>query len=77
MLILRSRTLIPRTRDLAGGPVPLLHDDASEAGGARPAVVPTSQINPSKPTTDVARTISKRVARISRLRLRHRAFQLI
>jgi len=77
MLILRSRTLIPRTRDFKGGPLFLLLDDASEAGGTRLTVVPTSQINPGKPTTDVASTISKRVARISRLRLRYRAFQLI
>ena len=31
MLILRSRTLIPRTRDLKVEPLPLLLDDASEA----------------------------------------------
>jgi hypothetical protein len=77
MLILRSRTLIPRTRDIKGGPLLLLLDDASEAGGTRLTVVPTSQINPDYSTTDVASTISKRVARISRLRLRYRAFQLI
>jgi len=49
MLILRSRTLIPRTRDLKGGPLLLLLDDASEAGGTRQTVVPTSQINPGNP----------------------------
>jgi len=77
MLILRSRTLIPRTRDLIGGPLLLLLDDASEAGGTCLTVIPTSQINPGCPTTDVTSTISKRVARISRLRFRYRAFQLI
>jgi len=39
MLILRSRTLIPRTRKLLGGPLLLLQDDASEAGGARLTVI--------------------------------------
>lgn len=77
MLTLRSRTLIPRSRDLVGGTLILLPDDASEAGGTRLTVIPTSQINPSKLTTDVACTISKRVAHISRLRPQCRAFQLI
>ena len=77
MLILRSRTLIPRSRDILAGTLLLLLDDASEADGTRLTVIPTSQINPSKLTTDVTSTISKRVARISRLRLRYRAFQLI
>ena len=39
MLILRSRTLIPRTRKFLGGPLPLLQDDASEAEGMRLAVI--------------------------------------
>jgi hypothetical protein len=74
MLILRSRTLIPRTRDILGGPLLLLLDDASENDCTRLTVVPTSQINPDYSTTDVASTISKRVARISRLRFRYSTF---
>jgi len=42
MLILRSRTLIPRTRDLIGRPLRLLHDDASEADGTCLAVIFTT-----------------------------------
>jgi len=38
MLILRSRTLILRTRYILVGPLPLLQDDASEANRARQAV---------------------------------------
>ena len=74
MLILRSRTLIPRTRDVQERSLPVLLDDASEADGTRLTVVPTSQINPDYSTTDVASTISKRVARISRLRFRYSTF---
>ena len=39
MLILRSRTLIPRTRKVLGSPLRFQQDDASEAGGARLAVI--------------------------------------
>jgi len=39
MLILRGRTLIPRSRNITGGPLLLQLDDASEAGGACKAVI--------------------------------------
>lgn len=39
MLILRNQTLIPRTRKLHGSPLRFRLDDASEAGGARLAVI--------------------------------------
>ena len=42
MLILRSRTPIPRTRDLIGRPLRLLLDGASEADGACLAVIFTA-----------------------------------
>jgi len=39
MLILRSRTLILRMRDLQGKALPFLLNDASEAGRGRLAVI--------------------------------------
>ena len=39
MLILRSRTLIPRSRDKIGWPLPLLHFDASEADSTCTTVI--------------------------------------
>jgi len=39
MLILRSRTLIPRTRKILGSVLRFQQDDASEAGGARLTVI--------------------------------------
>jgi len=42
MLILRSQTLIPRTRDVLVGPLRLRQDDASEIGGACLTVIFTT-----------------------------------
>lgn len=42
MLILRSRTLIPRTRDIIGSTLRLLLDDASEADGTCLSVIFTA-----------------------------------
>jgi len=39
MLILRNRTLILRRREILGGPIHLLLDDASEADGWSLAVI--------------------------------------
>ncbi|CAL6086804.1 Hypothetical_protein [Hexamita inflata] len=78
MLILRSRTLILRTRELIGQPLLLLLNDASEADHACLTVIFTTQINPRSLSLPMQRsTISKRVARISRLRIKHETFQLI
>jgi len=55
MLILRSRTLIPRSRDFIEETLLLLQDDASEADSACQAVIFTTQINPSKLTIDVTK----------------------
>ena len=45
MLILRSRTLIPRSREIKGQSLPLLHNDASETSCVRLAVIPVKQFS--------------------------------